>query len=113
MRPNLAGLSPVLSDIRISTTDLGLPAVSIDDVTLSEGDPGGATVLATFTVSLSLPSAGEVLVGYATADGNATDGLDYLSEVGTLAFLPGVTSLPLAVEVLAANRTQARVRQAR
>ncbi len=100
LRPNLEGDSPVLSDIRICTADLDLPAVSIDDVAVEEGDPGD-TVLATFDVSLSQPSAEEVLVSYATIDGNATEGLDYLSRVGTLAFPPGITSLPVEIEILA------------
>jgi hypothetical protein len=44
-----------------------LPSVGIDDDTVTEGDTG--TVSATFTVTLSKPSAEMVIVGYATAPG--------------------------------------------
>jgi predicted extracellular nuclease len=47
------------------------PALSIDDVTVTEGNSG--TVTATFTVSLSVPAlAGGVTFDVATADGTAT-----------------------------------------
>src|SRR5206468_2186264 len=48
--------------------------LSIGDVTVTEGR---RKVKATFTVTLSPPSAGTVTVGYATADGTARAGLDY------------------------------------
>jgi len=41
------------------------PSISIDDVFVIEGDT------ATFTVSLSNPSASQITVDYATADGTA------------------------------------------
>ena len=52
------------------TDDDPLPTVSIDDVTVTEGNSG--TVDATFTVTPRRPAAGAVTVDYATADGTAT-----------------------------------------
>jgi hypothetical protein len=71
--------------------DDALPAISIADVSHSEGDSG--TTLYAFTVSLSNASYQTVMVDYATADGTATAPADYLAVSGTtLAFLPGETS---------------------
>jgi len=75
-----------------------VPAISIDDVAVDEGNFG--TTPATFTVSLSNPSFQTITVDFATADGTATtaDG-DYLPAAGTVTFLPGDTSENLTVTV--------------
>src|SRR5438876_6853139 len=51
-------------------------------------------------MSLSTASFPTITVNYATADGTATvaDG-DYVAASGTVTFLPGVTSQPVAVTV--------------
>ena len=55
---------------------LNSPSITINDVTVTEGNTG--TVNATFTVSLSAASSQTVTVHYATADGSATTaGGDY------------------------------------
>ncbi len=79
------------------TDDDALPALSINDVTVTEGDTG--TVNATFTVSLSAASACNVSVDFATADGTATAPADYTSASGTLSFTPGQTSKQVTVQV--------------
>ncbi len=74
-------------------------SLSIDDVAVDEGDTG-ATVDAIFTVALSAPSDFAVTVDYATADGTATaNSGDYQTAAGSLLFAPGVTSLPVVVQV--------------
>ncbi|UEQ17424.1 putative Ig domain-containing protein [Xanthomonas phaseoli] len=73
------------------------PALSIDDVSVNEGSSG--TTTATFTVSLSAASGQTVTVNYATADGTATAGSDYVARSGTLSFAPGVTAQGVAVTV--------------
>ncbi|WP_369944859.1 putative Ig domain-containing protein [Xanthomonas medicagonis] len=73
------------------------PALSIDDVSVNEGNSG--TTTATFTVSLSAASGQTVTVNYATADGTATAGSDYVARSGTLTFAPGVTAQSVAVTV--------------
>jgi large repetitive protein len=60
---------------------IGVPAVSIGDVAVSEGQTGFTN--AVFTVSLSHPSAVPVSVVYATSDGTANHGTDYLPQQGT------------------------------
>ena len=64
------------------------PAISIDDVTIQEGS-GFAPSLAMFTVSMTTPSLTPVTVDFATLDGTAIAGQDYLGLGGTLTFLPG------------------------
>lgn len=73
------------------------PSVSINDVTVTEGDSG--TTPATFTVTLSGASGFTVTVNYATADNSATAGSDYQAASGTVTFNPGETSKQLSVLV--------------
>jgi chitinase len=95
--PDPAGV--VLADGRgvgtVTTDDFGL---SIDDVTVAEGDAG--TSDAAFTVTLSSPRSSLVTVRYATANGTAVAGSDYAAGSGTLTFAPGETAKTLAVPVL-------------
>ena len=80
------------------TNDDGAPTLSINDVSVAEGNAGTTTL--GFTVTLSAVSGQTVTVDYATANGTATtaDG-DYLAASGTLTFAPGVTTQPVNVTV--------------
>jgi hypothetical protein len=72
----------------------------IGDTTVTEGNSG--TSNATFTVSLSEPSAQPVTVDYATEGGTATAGEDYVPTGptgSTLTFGPGVRSRTISVQV--------------
>ena len=71
------------------------PGLSINDVTVNE-----SAGTATFTVTLSGPSAGPVTVDFATANGTATSGLDYTGQTGSLSFAPGVVSQTITVPIL-------------
>ena len=62
-------------------------SISVNDVSLAEGDSG--TKSFSFTVTLSEASNLSVKVDFSTADGTATAGSDYQSAVGTLTFAPG------------------------
>lgn len=64
---------------------LTVMAITIDDVVVNVADSAGET-RATFTVSLSAPSALAISVDYATADGTATAPGDYTATSGTLTF---------------------------
>jgi probable HAF family extracellular repeat protein len=75
----------------------GTPTVSIGDVSVTEGNSG--TTNAIFTVTLSAPASGPVSVNFATANGSATAGTDYLASSGTLTFAPGQTTAQVAVAV--------------
>ncbi|MBI2913476.1 MAG: thrombospondin type 3 repeat-containing protein [Chloroflexi bacterium] len=74
-----------------------LPSLSINNVTVAEGNAG--TTNAAFTVTLSAASGQVVTVNFATADGTATAGIDYVAASGTLTFNPGDTSKPVPVVV--------------
>ena len=78
------------------TNDDALPALSIANVTLVEGDSG--TTSAIFTVSLDAASSSAITVDYATADGTA-NAADYQAASGSLTFSPGQTSQTLSVAI--------------
>ncbi|AWM36357.1 Extracellular serine protease precursor [Gemmata obscuriglobus] len=82
------------NDVVITTLP---PVASIDSVTTAEGNEG--THVVTFTVTLSEPSSQTVTIDYATADGTAVAGSDYVAASGTLTFAPGETSKTIAVVV--------------
>ncbi|MGH2527822.1 MAG: Calx-beta domain-containing protein [Actinomycetota bacterium] len=82
--------------------DDAAPTLSIGDDIVSEGE--GPPPTAVFQVTLSSPSGQTVTVAYATADGSAEGGTcaggkDYVSESGTVTFLPGDTSEQIDVVV--------------
>ncbi len=54
----------------------------------------------TFTVSLSAAYDQAVTVNFATADGTATAGVDYVATFGTLTFAPGETTQTITVGVI-------------
>ena len=65
---------------------------------------GSATATATFTVTLSAASTQPVTVAFATANGTATQGVDYVATSGSLTFAPGQTQATIPVTVLADPR---------
>ena len=72
------------------------PALSIGDVSVTEGNSG--SVNAVFTVSLAGASAQAITVSYATADNTAMAGSDYTPRSGVLTF-PAASTTPLTVAV--------------
>ena len=75
-----------------------LPNLSINDVTVVEGNAG--TVNAVFTVTLNTASGQTVSVNYATADGTATQPADYTNTTGSVTFTPGQTTRTITVPVI-------------
>ncbi len=72
------------------------PSISIDSPTpVIEG------ANLTFTVTLSAPSEQMITVDYASADGSAVSGSDYIAVVGTLSFNPGELTKTIDVTTLA------------
>jgi hypothetical protein len=71
--------------------------LSVDDVTIIEGNAGTAATV--FTITLSAAAASPVTVNYATADGTALAGTDYLAAAGTLTFAAGQTTKTVTVTV--------------
>lgn len=74
------------------------PALSIGDVVVTEGNSG--TTTATFTITRSGDTSQEVTVDYATADGSALAGSDYVATAGTLTFAAGQTTMTITVMIL-------------
>ncbi len=83
--------------VALCVGDTATPHVLVSDIQVSEGNTGNQT--ATFTVKLYCPRNEVVTVNYATADGTAVAGLDYLAAAGTLVFNPGETQKTVAVTV--------------
>jgi hypothetical protein len=73
------------------------PSLSINNVSLMEGNSGMTQF--TFTVTLSAASSQTVTVNFATANGTATAGSDYYATSGTLTFNAGQTSQTITVMV--------------
>ncbi len=83
-------------DTGIATiTDNDTPSLSIDDVTVDEA--GGTAV---FTVTRAGDTSPIILVNFASVDGSATAGTDYLLDPGQLTFMSGVTSQTVSVQIL-------------
>jgi Tol biopolymer transport system component len=74
------------------------PSLSIDDVSVPEGDAGSTN--AVFTISLSAATTKDVSVHYDTADGSATAGSDYTATSGDAVIPLGQTSTTVSVAVL-------------
>jgi chitinase len=74
------------------------PRISINDVTVTEGNTGA--VNATFTVSLSVAYDVAVTVHYQTANGSATAGSDYAAASGDVTIAAGQTTKTFTVAVI-------------
>jgi chitinase len=72
-------------------------SISINDVSVQEGNSGTKSV--TFAVTLSAAYDAPVSVNYATTDDSAAAGSDYVVCTGTVTFQPGQTSVPVTVQV--------------
>ncbi len=72
--------------------------ITIDDVTVTEGNAG--TTTATFTVSLNAAHPTTTIsVDWTTTDNTAMAGGDFTGASGTVTFTPGVASQPIVVNV--------------
>jgi len=82
----------------INDDGLASPGISINDVTVIEGNSG--TVNANFTVALTASSLSTITVNFATADNSATlANNDYVTKSGVVTFTPGQTSQSVTVMV--------------
>jgi hypothetical protein len=78
----------------------GLPALSVNDAVVAEGNVGVANL--TFTATLSGVSAEPVTVRYTVQDGTAQAGSDFIGVVNELlSFAPGERSKTIAISVTA------------
>lgn len=74
------------------------PTISINDVSILEGNAG--TKAATFTVSLSGPSVEPIAIRAITAAGTATEGSDYNPVNVVLIFQPGTVTKTVDVGII-------------
>lgn len=81
-----------------------LPSISVNDISYTELNSGKQN--AVFTITLSNPSNQVVTVQYATANGSAIAGRDYVAASGTLSFEPGSLSKTVNVQISGDRRTE-------
>lgn len=74
-----------------------LPLVSVSDAAAYEGHAGSKAFY--FAVTLSEPTTTPVVLTYATANGSALAGSDYVATSGKIAFAAGVTKRFIRVDV--------------
>lgn len=75
-----------------------LPCLSVNDVTVTEGDNGSVNL--GFAISLSQSSLQTIRVNYSLVDETATKGADYTNLFDRLVFAPGETTKTISVPVL-------------
>jgi hypothetical protein len=94
-----AGNADILDGVGVATIvdDDGLPALTIADAAITEGNSGAANAF--FVVALSPAHTQQVTVDYTTQDGTASAGSDYTAASGTLTFEPGVITQTISVAV--------------
>jgi hypothetical protein len=78
--------------------DEGPTGIAVGNAVATEGNTG--TTSLTFEVTLAVASTLPITVDYATSNGTAAAGLDYLPASGTLSFAPGQTLHEVNVSVL-------------
>lgn len=84
--------------VRADTVEDDAPNISVSNVSLSEGDFGAQMMR--FVLSLSSASIEPVSVNYATQNGTAIAGSDFIATAGTLTFAAGETHQTVTVPVL-------------
>jgi hypothetical protein len=97
------GRGTIIDDDQPNVT-VAASVTSPEDPVITEGDVGIKTM--TFAVRLDAPTTRDVVVDYATADGTATAGVDYLSTSGRLTFAPGEVSKNVLVAILGDARDE-------
>lgn len=97
--PDNAVLSDATATVTIEDDDHATVSISDSDDVV-EGATGSTTTMS-FEVTMSAPSAVEVVVGYATTtSGTASAGDDFTATSGTITFPPGETTETIEVDVL-------------
>ncbi|MGO4549713.1 Calx-beta domain-containing protein [Lysobacter sp. 2RAF19] len=96
VRWNNGTLNPAFGGLKASDFEVvklgwkpSVPALSIADAAITEGDVG--TKVLRFTVRLSAAATSNVTVSLATRNGTALSGSDYVAATGSLTFAPGQT----------------------
>ena len=94
--PTNVALTDTSATASISDDDTA-PTLSVNDVTVAEGNSG--TKLMTFTVTKSKAAGVTSSVSFSTANGSATSGSDYTANSGTVSLTPSATKATFSVTV--------------
>jgi Zn-dependent metalloprotease len=86
-----------LDNVDVFSCTPKVPAITVADIAVAEGDAGRADV--SFTVTLSTPTIVPVAVAFEILDGTAQHGNDFERAAGTLVIPAGRTSGPVTVVV--------------
>ena len=81
-----------------------LAAVSINDVSIIEGNRGNTNMM--FTISLSAAATKKITVQFATQDSTAIAGSDYNARSGTVTFTAGITQRTLSISIIGDKTTE-------
>ncbi len=93
------GATPALyGSFRYNSSVAAVPRLAVASNHTLKGNAGTSDALV--TLSLCLPSTTIVQVTYATADGTAVQGTDYVHTTGTATFQPGITSQTITVPII-------------
>ncbi len=99
--PGATGSAPTnikVNGATVGTSTPALPAISIADLSVAEGNGEHSHFM--FTVTMDKAATTPVTVKYATSDGTATSGADYVAGSGTLTFAAGVTTQTVHVDII-------------
>lgn len=89
-----------IANIDIVPTDTSVLTVSVADNSVTEGDAGTSQVDVTISLSAPNPDATPVEVNWATADGTAEAGIDYVAASGTVSFAQNEETKVVSIDVL-------------
>jgi len=93
------GATPALyGSFRYNSSVTAVPRLAIASNYTLKGNAGTSDALV--TLSLCLPSTTTVQVAYATVDGTAVQGTDYVNTTGTATFQPGITSQSITIPII-------------
>ncbi|HKU26288.1 MAG TPA: Calx-beta domain-containing protein [Candidatus Sulfotelmatobacter sp.] len=92
------GTPALYGSVRYNSAVTAIPRLGIASTYTLKGNAGLSD--SSVTVALSLPGANVVQVAYATADGTAVQGTDYVNTTGVLTFEPGVTAQTITVPII-------------
>jgi hypothetical protein len=73
------------------------PGVSINDASVTEGHSGPS--LLSFSIELTKASANSITINYATSNGTATAGVDYMAGSGSFSIPAGTTTKKLTIPI--------------
>jgi hypothetical protein len=83
---------------RYNSSVAAVPRLTVASTYTLKGNAGTSDALV--NLSLCLPNTTMVQVAYATADGTAVQGTDYVNTTGRVTFQPGITSQTISVPII-------------